>query len=79
MLKCPFCNFENEDGALFCEQCKSDLGSVAPAAAGDEVPMAAVVEESTPAVPMATPLEALPSRRTNSDGCRARSRRQWPQ
>jgi hypothetical protein len=26
MLKCPFCQFANEDGALFCEQCKSDLG-----------------------------------------------------
>ncbi len=28
MLKCPFCYFENEDGALFCEQCKSDLSGV---------------------------------------------------
>ena len=28
MVKCPFCQFDNEDGALFCEQCKSDLGSV---------------------------------------------------
>ena len=28
MLKCPFCGFDNEDGALFCEQCKSDLGGV---------------------------------------------------
>jgi hypothetical protein len=25
MTKCPFCHFENEDGAAFCEQCKSDL------------------------------------------------------
>jgi hypothetical protein len=49
MLKCPFCGFDNEDGALFCEQCKSDLGSVAPAAApAAEVPMAAVVEETVP-------------------------------
>src|SRR5947199_219861 len=32
MLKCPFCGFDNEDGALFCEQCKSDL-SMVPAAA----------------------------------------------
>jgi hypothetical protein len=30
MIKCPFCGFENEDGALFCEQCKSDLAGVAP-------------------------------------------------
>ena len=28
MIVCPFCHFENEDGALFCEQCKSDLTGV---------------------------------------------------
>ena len=27
MVKCPFCSYANEDGALFCEQCKSDLTS----------------------------------------------------
>ncbi len=27
-LKCPFCHFVNEDGALFCERCKSDLTAV---------------------------------------------------
>src|SRR5687768_10268596 len=32
MIKCPFCHFENEDGALFCERCTSDLTGVAPAA-----------------------------------------------
>jgi hypothetical protein len=32
MLKCPFCEFENEDGALFCEQCKSDLAGERQAA-----------------------------------------------
>lgn len=37
MLKCPFCQFDNEDGALFCEQCKSDLGFAAePVAAGNQ-------------------------------------------
>jgi hypothetical protein len=30
MIKCPFCHFDNEDGALFCEQCKSDLAGVEP-------------------------------------------------
>jgi hypothetical protein len=30
MLKCPLCSFQNEDGALFCEQCKTDLASVTP-------------------------------------------------
>jgi hypothetical protein len=55
MVKCPFCQFDNEDGALFCEQCKSDLGSVQPSPPPvpppvpplmpEAVPMAAVVEE----------------------------------
>jgi pSer/pThr/pTyr-binding forkhead associated (FHA) protein len=58
MLKCPFCNFENEEGALFCEQCKSDLGSVTPAPAAEAVPMAAVLEEPPPvaAFPTAEPI-----------------------
>src|SRR5438128_1906221 len=38
MLKCPFCHFENEDGALFCEQCKSDLGLAEPVVAGQMGP-----------------------------------------
>lgn len=50
MVKCPFCSFDNEDGALFCEQCKSDLGAVpAPAvAAAETMPMAALVESMAP-------------------------------
>ncbi|MGE3808037.1 MAG: FHA domain-containing protein [Gemmataceae bacterium] len=47
MLKCPFCQYDNEDGALFCEQCKSDLGGVqgdAPMAADPMVAEAAPVE-----------------------------------
>lgn len=28
MIKCPYCGHGNEDGTLFCEQCKSDLGPV---------------------------------------------------
>ncbi len=27
MVRCPFCQYENEEGALYCEQCKSDLAS----------------------------------------------------
>lgn len=30
LIKCPFCGFANEDGALFCEQCMSDLSTVQP-------------------------------------------------
>jgi hypothetical protein len=63
-MKCPFCQYENEEGALFCEQCKSDLGVIEPASAalgGQEgsaeaagappegVPVAALVEEASPA------------------------------
>lgn len=55
MLQCPFCHFDNEDGALFCEQCKSDLAGVQPAA-----PIAGSVE-SVPVVafPAAPPPEAI--------------------
>src|SRR5262245_64041985 len=52
MVKCPFCNFENEDGALFCEQCKSDLSGVEPsksAPAGEPIPVAAVLDDTVPA------------------------------
>lgn len=57
MIKCPFCGFDNEDGALFCEQCKSDLSAV-PAAAG-EMMMAAPIEEPAPV--MTAPVEAAPA------------------
>ena len=58
MVKCPFCGFDNEDGALFCEQCKSDLSSVptSPAPAPQPVPVAQVVE----AVPVAAMAEGIP-------------------
>ncbi len=53
MIKCPFCHFENEDGALFCEQCKSDLAGV------ENVPTAEPVEA---AIPFATAevIETIP-------------------
>lgn len=58
MIKCPYCHFENEDGALFCERCTSDLTGVAsstPAAAPKPPPV-------PPAIPMAehVPFEAIP-------------------
>ncbi len=52
MTKCPFCHFDNEDGALFCEQCKSDLG-VAPATP-------AAHAEPVEGIPTAEPLQAEP-------------------
>jgi FHA domain len=59
MLKCPVCHFSNEDGALFCEQCKSDLSS-APVA---EIPMAVAepIDEPIADVILSPfPIEAIP-------------------
>ncbi len=60
MQKCPFCQFENEDGALFCEQCKSDLGVSEPVAAAAQAPAgevaaAEIAGEIVPAAPVAEP------------------------
>jgi len=68
MVKCPFCQFHNEDGVLFCEQCKSDLASVAPAAHPEPVPVAAVLDEPVPVaglvdmepIPLASVEHAVP-------------------
>jgi FHA domain len=63
MLRCPFCHYENEDGALFCEQCKSDLAGVEqPAVANPApaVPMAAPYAETVPVVEAAVVAEAMP-------------------
>ena len=40
-VTCPFCQFANEDGALFCEQCKSDLSAVPAGAPADAAALAA--------------------------------------
>jgi hypothetical protein len=59
MTKCPFCHFENEEGSLFCEQCKSDLGSaVATAAPAMPVAHAEAFEEAHPVDTL--PQEAIP-------------------
>jgi hypothetical protein len=65
MVKCPFCQFNNEDGALFCEQCKSDLSGVEPVGipaahpAGHEpIPVAAVMGGEP--IPLAS-VEPFPS------------------
>jgi hypothetical protein len=57
MLKCPYCQFDNEDGALFCEQCKSDLGGVA---AAEAVPVAAAVAVEAAPLEAAVMAEAAP-------------------
>jgi FHA domain len=66
MLKCPFCHFDNEDGALFCEQCKSDLASAVPVAQAEPLPLEAiptaspVVMEAIAEPLPAAPYEAIP-------------------
>ena len=51
MITCPFCQYRNEDGSLFCEQCKSDLGGVeAQAAPVAAVAVAAVSADAVMAV-----------------------------
>jgi hypothetical protein len=54
MMKCPFCHFDNEDGALFCEQCKSDLAGVEIAA-----PIHSAQPDVAPGIPIAA-VETVP-------------------
>jgi hypothetical protein len=56
MIVCPFCHYENEDGALFCERCSSDLSGVASSNA-PAVASAVVIAEPEPLPP---PLFAEP-------------------
>ncbi len=56
MVKCPFCGFGNEDGALFCEQCKSDISNVAPASEPPPMPLAT----PTPLPESMPPMEMFP-------------------
>src|SRR5947207_2830827 len=61
MAKCPFCHFDNEDGALFCEQCKSDLGvDVSPSAGVHSAPLATPMETIPLAAIEAAPESATP-------------------
>lgn len=64
MTICPFCHFNNEDGALFCEQCKSDLtGAVPVAVPASAIPVAEampVEAELVNAEPFPMVAEAMP-------------------
>src|SRR5258708_24931231 len=50
MVKCPYCQHENQEGTLYCEQCKSDL------AAAEAPDLAAPLE----AMPVANIVEGIP-------------------
>jgi hypothetical protein len=59
MIVCPFCHYENEDGALFCERCSSDLSGVT----STSVPAAVAAEPPplpSPLFPEPMPAEPLP-------------------
>src|SRR5690349_19856843 len=71
MTKCPFCHYENEDGSLFCEQCKSDLTSAiataTPAVAeaqaepvAEALPVAALASETIAVAPLEEAPQAQP-------------------
>jgi hypothetical protein len=55
MLKCPFCGFTNEDGVLFCEQCKSDLAGLPEVPMAQPLAEASPVPDALPVAPFATP------------------------
>jgi pSer/pThr/pTyr-binding forkhead associated (FHA) protein len=57
-VQCPFCQFQNEDGALFCEQCKSDLSAVPAGAPADAAMAGAAVGGAAPAAAAAAPAGA---------------------
>jgi hypothetical protein len=54
MVKCPFCQFDNEEGALYCEQCKSDLAGAAPVAPA--IPVAQAETLPLGSAPQAAPV-----------------------
>jgi hypothetical protein len=61
MMKCPFCQYENDDAALYCNQCKSDLGVMQPDEAVQPVVAMAVPAVFTPEakvsdIPLALPV-----------------------
>jgi len=62
MIKCPFCHTMNEDGALFCETCKSDLTGVPSEGVGHAPPpiIPAVPVMAEPVMAEAVLAEAVP-------------------
>jgi hypothetical protein len=71
MVKCPFCHFDNEDGALFCEQCKSDLGIPEPALTAPDMNAGLGAESETlpfPVLPVQFAAESAPMAQPVIDG-----------
>jgi len=70
MIKCPFCHTMNEDGALFCETCKSDLTGVPSEGVAMAPPPVPVMAEAMPvmAEAKAPAIVAYPAPSTPSGG-----------
>ena len=84
MVQCPFCHYNNEDGALFCEQCKSDLAGVAVVEASRRRRPRPSRWQAEPVSAEAMPVEAMPDgsrcrcRRSDADGSRSPCRQAMP-
>jgi hypothetical protein len=61
MVKCPLCQFENEDGSLFCDQCKADLGAASQPAPVISEPEPEVALAHAVAIATAEPIETAPA------------------
>jgi hypothetical protein len=57
-MTCPYCSFQNEDGTLFCERCKSDLFSIPERNAMSET---ANPVEAMPATSETLPAQDMPA------------------
>ena len=60
-VQCPFCQFQNENGALFCEQCKSDLSAVPAGAPAGDMAAAVAAPADAAAAPAAPAGEGAPA------------------
>ncbi len=76
MMKCPFCQYDNEDGTVYCEQCKSDLGVAqtmerVPPAVVLAIPVDVPQEGGASEIPLAIPVtEVVPGDRPRASASR---------
>jgi hypothetical protein len=66
-MKCPFCQYENEEGVLYCDQCKSDLGvAPVPPAVAMAIPVDISQETQGVDIPLARPVAEVASTQKSS-------------